>query len=243
MKLILQITVLFLAFIIFSCSKKKPDPTLQIDYKEAYKTLKDGGYLEAAKAFEKIESDYPFSKWAAKAQTMAAYAYYKNKDYEDLERVIDDFVRINPSHENIDYMIYLRGISYFERIPDIKRSQDFSKQASMNFRELIARFPESEYAKDAKIKLISVDEHIAGAIMSVARYQQIQENYIGAIKNFQEVIDRYFRTNQLEEAYYRIFEIYKKIGVEEEATKAYFNLSHKFPNGAWLKRAQKLNNL
>jgi outer membrane protein assembly factor BamD len=238
--MIFRIILIIFCVFTFSCSKKKPEPIAETDYIKAYEILKDGSYNEAGKAFEKIEDDYPFSKWAPKAHTMAVYAYYKNEDYDDVERVVDDFIRINPNNDDVDYMIYMKAMSYFVRIPDIYRAQDDTKKASATFRELRARFLESEYSVDAAKKLKIVDEHIAGAQMSVGRYQILQENYVGAIKNFQEIIWRYKRTNQAPEAYYRLFEIYNKIGLTKEAQKAYIGLFTDFSQNEWTKMAQKL---
>ncbi len=240
MKKIFKLTVIIFCLAVFSCSKKEKDPSVEIDYIKAYKTLNDKGYSEAAKAFEKIEDDYPFSKWAAKSQTMAAYAYYKNGDYADVVRVVDDFVRINPSSEALDYMFYIKAMSYFDQISAISRAQDSAKEASMIFRELIARFPQSQYSVDSREKLIFVDEHLAGAKMSVGRYQISQENYVGALKNFQEVVWRYRQTNQVAEGYYRLFEIYEKLGLKSEAQKSYDNLIAQYPQSEWLKMAQKI---
>lgn len=234
-----KFSLIFCLLLLFSCSKKVK-PTVERDYIKAYETLIDGGYSEAAQLFEKIEDDYPFSDLASKAQTMAAYAYYKNEDYEEVDRIVDDFIRINPNHDSIPYMLYLKGRGYYNKIPDIKRAQDSARKASQIFREVRARFPETKYADDVRLKLVNVDNHIAGALMSVGRYQMRQENYVGAIKNFEEVIYRYSRTNQNAEAYYRLFEVYYKLGIEEEAKKCYDNLLVYFAENDWTKKAQEI---
>ncbi len=236
-------SLLFLSLVFgFSCSKKKPEPSAARDYIKAYELLQDGGYYEAAQDFEKIEDNYPFSYLAPKAQIMASYAYYLNEDYPEVDRLVADFVRINPNHENIDYMIYLQAMGYYNKIPKIDRAQDPTREASKLFRELKARFSDSKYAKDASKKLVMVDEHLAGAKMSVGRHQMMHSNYVGAIKNFQEVIYRYARTNQAPEAYYRLFEIYYKLGIDAEAEKALFKLVLQYYDSEWTQKAQKLKN-
>ncbi len=241
MKKIKQFIILFLILTItFSCSKKDEKPTAERAYINAQKLLKDKDYSQAAKEFEKIEDDYPFSKWASKAQTMAAYAFYKNKDYTEVIRVVDDFIRVNPSHNSIAYMIYIKGLSFYEQIPDITRAQDNTKAAYGVFRELIIRFPDSEYSKDGNEKMSVINEHLAGSKMHVGRYQQWQENYIGAIKNFQEVIQRFQFTEQAPEAYYRLIEIHYHLGIKKEAHKILQQLSENFPDNEWQKKAVKL---
>ncbi len=237
----MKFLILFFTLIIFSCSSNKEKiENAETAYIKAYQQLKDKNYAEAAKNFEKIEDDYPFSNWSSKAQTMAAYAYYKNRNYPDIIRVVDDFVRINPTNLAISYMVYLKALSYYDQIPDIERSQDSTKLASVTFRELIARFPESEYADDAREKLVDVDEHLAGAKMSVARYQISQKNYVGAIKNCHEVVSRYGYTNQAAEGYFRLGEIYYKVGLNEEAKKTQNILNAKFPDSEWTKLLEEI---
>lgn len=226
-------------FAVFSCAKKEKTPTAESTYIKAYEQLKDKNYSESAKTFEKIEDDFPFSKWAPKAQIMAAYAYYKNNDHADTIRVVEDFIRINPADSAIDYMTYLKAMCYYKQIPDIARAQDNTKLASITLRELVARFPNSDYAQDARDKLVVVDEHLAGAKMSVGRYQINQENYIGALQNFQEVVDRYHYTNQAPESYYRLVETYNKIGLTSQATKANQILQERFSDNEWAQMAQK----
>ena len=235
--------IIFLVIIsALSCAKKKEEiPTGETTYTRAKKLLDEKNYSEAAKEFEKIDDDFPFSKWAVKSQNMAAYAFFKNKDYADVIRVVDDFIRINPSNETVPYMYYMKALSYYEQIPDITRAQDNSRFASSTFRELIARFPNTDYAFDARDKLSFVDEHIAGAKMAVGRYQISQENYVGALKNFHEVVQRYSFTNQGPEAYYRLVEIYSKIGLKNEARKVRDQLEERFRNNEWTDLAQTID--
>jgi len=230
-----------LSALLLSCSKKDEKTSAEISYIKAMKLLKNKNYSEAASDFEKIDDEFPFSKWAIKGQTMATYAHYKDEDYTKLLTVVDDFLRLNPSSEYVPYMLYMKALSYYNQIPSIERAQDNTQQASFTFRELVARFPDSDYTDDSKEKLIFVDEHLAGAKMSVGRYQIENKNYVGALKNFSEVIERYRQTKQVPEAYFRLVEIYLKIGLKEEARKAEKNLHEKFPENYWTKLAEKID--
>lgn len=226
----------------FSCSKKSDEKSnAEIAYTEAFKKLKDKSYSDAADAFEKIDDDYPFSKWAVKGQSMSVYARYKDHDYPALLQVSDDFLRLNPSSEYVPYMLYMRGLTYYNQIPDIERAQGDTQQASFIFRELIARFPENKRSIDAKTKLPFIDEHLSGAKMSIGRYQISSKNYIGAITNFNTVISRYHRTSQVPEAYLRLAEIYYKIGLNQEGAKAAEQLRSRFPESEWIKPLNKIS--
>jgi outer membrane protein assembly factor BamD len=222
-----------------SCSTKET-PSPELYYTEAMKQLKSKNYQSAAEKFEKIDDEFPFSPWAVKGKIVATYARYKSDDYEKLLNLVNDFIRLNPNSEYVPYMMYMKGLSYYNQIPDIHRAQDKTQEASNVFRELAARFPEDFHAEDALKKLAFVDEHLAGANMSVGRQMMINENYIGAITNFDRVIKFYRHTNQVPESYYRLVEIYCKIGLDSEAKKAFAELSERFPENFWTKEAVKI---
>ncbi len=198
-----------------SCSKKEQKGSAELSYVEAHKLLQKKDYAEAANEFEKIDDEYPFSKWAAKGQAMAVYARYKNEDYAKLVATVDDFIRLNPSSSLVPYMLYMKGLTYYNQIPDIRRAQDNTQQASYIFREIIARFPETSYSLDAKDKLSFIDEHLSGAKMSVGRSQIESGNYVGAILTFSEVISRYRYTTQVDEARLRLEEVDARVGLRK----------------------------
>jgi len=226
--------LLTISTLLFSCSKDKDEhPNAEKTYLNATKLLKQKNYSQAADEFEKIDDDFPFSKWAVKAQTMAVYARYQDDEYGKITANVDDFLRLNPASEYVPYMLYMKGLSYYDQIPSIERAQDNTQQASNSFRELIARFPSTTYADDAREKLAFIDEHLAGAKMAVGRYQISTRNYVGAILNFNEVISRYRYTKQVPEAYFRLAEIYKKIGLPEQSEKIKTQLQQDFPDSEW----------
>lgn len=231
-KLLRIITILALCFV-YSCSEKLEQTSAEIDYTKAHKKLTERDYNGAAEAFKKISDEYPLSKWGIKSQTMAAYAYYKEEKLDLVISTADEFIKNYPSNPDVAYMLYLKSVAYYDQINNIERSQDHARSASYSFRELVARFPNSDYAKDAKEKLMIVDDHIAGGKMSIGRYQMNNQNYVGAIKNFQDVINNYARTNQTPEAYFRLYELYKKIGLNKEADAYKLTLGEIYPDNYW----------
>lgn len=241
---IFKILTIVILLAVTSCAKKKEiKPTAELAYSKAYKLLQDKNYSEAGDAFEKIDDDFPFSKWSKKGQTMAVYARYKDQDYDNLLQVCDDFLRLNPASEYVPYMLYMKGLSHYNQIPTIERSQQYSQEASYIFRELAARFATTKYAIDAKLKLPFIDEHLAGAQMSIGRYEISVQNYVGAIKHFSYVVERYRQTKQVPEAYFRLVEIYYRIGLNQEAMKAALELKYKFPDDQWTKELDKFASL
>jgi outer membrane protein assembly factor BamD len=226
--------ILSLGFI-SSCASKDEKTSSEGDYVKALKELKDRDFNAAAESFKKIGDDYPLSQWGVKAQTMAAYAFYKGGKLDEVISTSTDFIGNNPSSPDISYMYYLKSVAYYDQMNDIQRAQDHANLASYSFRELIARFPNSKYSRDARTKLILVDDHIAGAKMSVGRFQLESRNYVGAIKNFQTVKARYSRTNQTPEAYFRLYEAYQTIGLTSEARKYQSELKKYYPESFWAK--------
>ncbi len=233
MKTTLKFVTILLLVLTCSCSGKKENPSAELDYVNATKKLKEKAYLSAAEDFKKIADEYPLSRWGLKAQTMAAYSYYKEEKLDEVITTAEEFIKNNPSSEYVPYMQYMKSLSYYDQINDIHRAQDNAKAASYSFRELIARFPNSEYIPDSKEKLLIVDDHIAGAKMSVGRYQLVSGNYVGAIKNFQDVINGYSRTNQAPEAYFRLFEAHQKLGLTEAADAYRTDLNLIYPDNDW----------
>ena len=249
--LLSKLAIIALCLSLASCSgagrgkKEKKKKSAEISYTKAMKLLKEKDYVGAAEKFSKISDDYPFSKWAIKGQVIAIYSYYRYEDYEKIISEIDDFLRLNPNSEYVPYVLYIKGITYYNQIPNIDRGQDDTKKASIAFRELIARFHYSEFAKDAKTRLRFVDEHLAGAKMSLGRKQIQLNNYVGAIESFLEVTNRHRASKQLPEAYFRLYEVYYKVGLKKESRKAISQLENKFPGNHWtnlaLENYQKLN--
>jgi outer membrane protein assembly factor BamD len=244
-KIIINIVTgcILLAFLGLSsgCSKKENEKTsAESSYLKSMQMLKDRDYLEAAKAFEKIDDDFPFSKWSIKAQIMSAYSYYKEKEYVDVVRIIDDFILLNPKDQNMPYMLYIKGMSYYDQIPNLMRSQELTKEASSIFRELIARFPNSEYVSDAKKKLIFINNHLAASLMANGRYSIKEKNYVGAINDFKEVVSYYRQSDQVPEAYFRLIEIYYKLGIKDEAAKIARILQSDYNNNIWTVRSKEI---
>ena len=201
----------------FSCKHQKPDNSLFTIYHEAYKTLQQDDFKEAGEKFEKIQEDFPFSPWAIKAKTMSAYAYYRANEKSKTLQITQDFLQTNFGNQYTPYMLYLQGLCYHEKIPNIYRSQQDSIESVNVFSQLITQYPNSIYNQDAQEKLQFAYEHLAGSKMAIGRYQLKNNNFVGALTNFQSVLNDYPKTSQTPEAYRRLAEIYLKLGLEKQA--------------------------
>ena len=209
-------------------------------YTHAYKYFQETDYEKAAEAFDKIEQQYPYSEWAERAQIMMAYSQYKQNEYTDAIMTLDRFLQLHPGNKNASYALYLKALCYFEQMSDPLREQEMSQKADDTFRELLARFPNSVYAKDAKAKLEMIQNTLAGKELAVGRYYQQHEDYIAAMNRFQAVLVEYPKSNQVEEALYRLAACYRALGLTHQAGEVFQELKAKYPKSEWIKYADKL---
>ena len=209
-------------------------------YLEGYRAFEKTDYERAAKAFDLVEQNYPFSEWADKSQVMMAYSQYKQNKYSDALMTLDRFIQLHPGNKNTPYALYLKGLCYFEQMADSSREQEMTANADATFRELIARYPSSVYYNDAKAKLVMIQNHLAGQEMEIGRYYQKREDFTAAMNRFQAVLINYPESNQVPEAYYRLAACYQALGMLDPADKITATLTEKFPDSPWTKRAQKL---
>ena len=209
-------------------------------YNEAYDYLNKTSYQKAAETFDKVEMEHPYSKWATKSKLMSAYSYYKDEKYDDAIAALDRYIRLHPGNKDIAYAFYLKGVCYYSHIAPSEKEQSATKDAYETFSQVIAMFPNSEYAKDAQAKMALIKDHLAGHEMSVGRYYLENKEYISALNRFSTVTDVYQTTSQIEESLYREVEIYTILGLDNEAIKKEKILRKNYPDSKWSKRASQL---
>ncbi len=209
-------------------------------YLAGYHAFQETDYEAAAKAFDAVEQDFPFSEWADKAQVMMAYSQYKQNEYSDALLTLDRFIQLHPGNKNTPYALYLKGLCYFEQMTDTTREQEMTANAEAAFNELVARYPSSIYYNDAKAKLVLIQNYLAGKEMEVGRYYQKREDFTAAMNRFQAVLINYPDSNQAPEAYYRLTACYQALGMKKQAADVAKKMSNKFENSVWTKRANKL---
>ena len=209
-------------------------------YNTGYKQLEKTSYAKAAETFEQIELEHPYSKWAVKAKLMGAYAYYKDQKYDDAVLSLDRFIKYHPGNKDIAYAYYMKGLCYYEQIVGVEKDQNNTKLALQAFRQVIARFPGTEYAQDAKVKMDLIFDHLAGQEMEIGRYYLKQKNYLSALNRFSVVVNRFQTTPQIEEALYRQVEIYTIISLKKEAADALRVLERNYPKSRWYQKAAAL---
>lgn len=238
---------LFLALILTglsACSSDDKKPTTSFEqekasaeeqYHSAQDLLEKKSYKKASENFLEIERQYPYSKWAVKAQIQAAYAFYENEDYEKAISTLQRFIKLNPGNENVSYAYYLVALSYYNQISNVERDQGVTLEARRALNDVVSRYPDSDYGRDSRFKLDLVEDHLAGKEMAVGRYYLERNRYIGAINRFKVVVEDYPTTAQVEEALHRLVEAYLALGVVPEAQKYAAVLGYNYPGSDWYK--------
>ncbi len=202
-------------------------------YNEAHATMLANEYFEAAELFDEVERQHPYSTWATKAQLMAAYSYYKINEYDQAILATDRFLQLHPGSDSAPYAFYLIAVCYYEQIADVGRDQNVTKMALGSLQELVRRYPASEYARDARLKIDLARDHLAGKEMEIGRFYLRRGTPIAAINRFRVVIESFQTTTHAAEALHRLTEAYLQLGVEKEAQTAAAVLGHNFPGSPW----------
>jgi outer membrane protein assembly factor BamD len=217
----------------------KTEPVADL-YNKGLQKLKDGQYKTAAKQFEEVERQHPYSGLASKAILMAAYAEYQRNSYDTAVTAAQRFITLHPGHKDTAYAYYLVALCYYEQIMDVKRDQSVTENALQSLEEVTRRFPDTVYARDADAKAVLARDHLAGKEMEVGRYYLRKKAYVASINRFKTVVQKYQTTSQTPEALYRLTEAYYALGVQSEAQTAAAVLGHNYPNSQWYKDAYSL---
>ena len=209
-------------------------------YAAAKRTMDQADYERAAKLFDEVERQHPYSAWARRAQLMSAFNYYLAKKYNEAVGAARRFITIHPGNSEAPYAQYLIAMSYYQQIEDVSRDQSSTELASGAFGELIRRYPDTRYAADGRVKLDLINDHLAGKEMEIGRFYQRSANWLAATYRFRSVVDKYPRTSHVPEALERLVESYSALGVPEEALKAAAILGRNYPESYWYRQSLRI---
>ena len=242
------IAIFVCGFLATGCSSSKlsaPETEgekLAILYNDALKKAKGKDYVDAAISFEDIERQYPYSSWSNQAQLMAAFCYLRSNMHDESLDVIDRYLALNPGSKEIDYAYYMKGVNYFNQVSDVQRDQSMTLIALQSFKEVINRFPESDYAKDAEIKIVILNDRLAGKEMDIANQYQRDHQWISAVNRYNFIVNTFEQTRYAPEALHRLVEIYLTLGLRNEAKKYAATLGHNYQSSYWYKASYNLIN-
>jgi outer membrane protein assembly factor BamD len=223
-----------------STSDLQKDEPADALFNDGLARLQNRNFDGAARKFAELDKQYPYTSWSKRSLLLQTFANYENRNYDDAISTGRRFVQLYPADKDAAYAQYLVGMSYFNQIPDVTRDQERSARALLAMDELINKWPQSEYVPDARQRVATARDQLAGKEMDVGRYYLERRNYPGAVNRFREVLTRYQTTRHAEEALLRITEAYMSMGVVPEAQTAAAVLGHNFPDSQWYKDAFRL---
>jgi outer membrane protein assembly factor BamD len=240
--------VVLLTAVTPACSLFEKDKDVQAADDPPDRLYNEGLYLlnekhdfkEAAKKFEEVDRQHPYSEWARKALIMSAFAYYQGHQFEEAIASAKRYVTLHPGTPDAAYAQFLIGSSYYDQIPTVTRDQGTTEKALNALDEVARKFPDTEYAASAKKKIDVAKDQLAGKEMAIGRFYQEKHNYTAAINRFKVVVTQYQTTRHVEEALERLTESYMALGIVQEAQTAAAVLGHNFPDSPWYKDAYNL---
>ena len=248
-RLPLLIAVLAVAASVSGCATFKKKHKTDLSYVERpvdllYETgadkLDHRQWAQAVDYFREVERQHPYSEWARRAVLMTAFAHYESHDYAEAVGDADRFISLYPGNSSAAYAYYLKAVCYFEQIIDVGRDQASTEQALVNLREVVRRFPRSEFASDARLKIDMVNDQLAGKEMTIGRFYLRGNAPIAAMGRFKTVLDKYQTTSHTPEALYRMVELDLTLGLMQDAQRNAAVLGANFPGDRWYYDAYRL---
>ena len=209
-------------------------------YIAAKKKLDQGDSRAAAELFDEVERQHPYSPWARRAELMSSFSYYVAREYTKSVQSSQRFLSIHPGNKDAGYAYYLIALCYYDQISDVSRDQKDTQQALSALNDVIRRYPGTQFAVDARLKIDLVNDHLAGKEMDIGRFYERSGKWLAAQIRFRNVITSYQATGDAEEALYRMVETNLALGIPEEAEKNAAVLEANYPHGPWFHKAYRL---
>lgn len=216
-----------------------PDPPEKM-YSDADSLMTRQKWEAAAKKFEDLDRDHPYSPEARRAIVMAAYAYYRNGKYSEAVATAQRYTELHPGTKDAPFAHNIIASSYFDQMRTPDRDQEFARKALQEYKTLKARYPDSDYAQKADNRIRIAEDSLAASEMNVGRFYQKKNMFPAAVERYKVVVSEYQTTQHVEEALMRLTECYMALGLTTEAETAAAVLGHNFPDSPWYKQAYVL---
>ena len=247
-----KIIIIFLLFL-NTCGKNVEVPTSVIEeksiegqiveiYNKGLEALEKNDFFYAAKNFNEVELIFPQSEWAPRSALMSAYAHWLNNDYNKSVKELKRFLKIYPNSDNLDYANYLIAMCYFNSIVDEKKDINPLIKSQLYFQVLLDKYPNTDYALDAKYKMALIEESLAAKEMYIARHYMKKRKWGAAINRLKYIVEDFEETIFVQEALHRLVEVYYVIGLEEEAQKYAVLLGYNYQSSEWYNKSYKVFN-
>lgn len=235
--------ILALAYLALAACSSNPEQDVlsspEVIYERAHKMLLQQNFEGAVKIYEALEARYPFSDSARQGRLDVMYAYYRSGETESAVDAADTFIRENPTHPRVDYAYYIKGLVYFERTPNVveklfsvdmsQRPPSEARRSFGAFQTLVQQFPKSEYAHDARRRMVYLRNRLADYETGVARYYLKRGAYVGALARAKYTIEAYDGAPAVKEALLIMAESYRELNMPDLAQQAERVYAQNFP--------------
>ena len=202
-------------------------------YNQALDRMDTKRWDQAILFFDEVERQHPFSRWARRSMLMSSFAHYQSGGFDEAIAGAQRFISLHPGSESTPYAYYLIAVCHYEQIFDVGRDQGTTVLAEASLQQVVRRYPDSDYARDARLKLELTHDHLAGKEMDVGRYYLRADQHLAAIGRFKNVVKKYETTSQIEEAMHRLVEAYVSLGLIGEAKQVGSVLGYNYPSSDW----------
>ena len=209
-------------------------------YKRATDELDSRDFDDAILLFNEVERQHPYSEWARRSSLMSAFASYESRKYDDAILTSQRYLSLNPAGQGAPYAYYLIANSYFDQIMDVGRDQKTTELTKNALLDVVRRYPDTDYARDATIKLDMVYDQLAGKEMAIGRWYLRRNQHLSAVNRFRTVVKDYETTSHAPEALHRLVETYLSLGLEQEALAVGSVLGYNYPNSVWYRDTYRL---
>ena len=240
------VLILLFGLALYGCSSNDELPDIADDageqqiYDEAQRYLQGDNYDLAVKSYQALEARYPFGKYAEQAQLEIIFAHYNAYEHEAAVEAADRFIRLHPQHPNVDYAYYMKGLAAYSSNDDLldrflptdpsKRDTDHAREAFAEFSQLVARFPDSPYAADAKARMVSLRNLLAQHEINVANYYLKRGAYLAAVNRGRFVVENFQRTPAVADGLAIMAQGYLLLGMDDLANESIKVLAANYPD-------------
>jgi outer membrane protein assembly factor BamD len=234
------------ALILTACQSNRREELAYVErpveqlYNAAASELDKRDYPDAIALFNEVERQHPYSEWARKSMVMSAFANYQARRYDETIETAQRYLALHPGGSEADYAYYLIAASYFDQVMDVGRDQRTTELAKTALEDVTRRYPTSEYARDASIKIDMVNDQLAGKEMTIGRWYLRSNQTLAAVNRFRTVVTVYQTTSHTPEALHRLVESYLVLGLRTEAVAVGSTLGYNYPQSDWYKMSYRL---
>ena len=237
--------IILIVFFLSNCTSTKTNTKIsQLSDIEIYSkglvSLKKGNLSKASEEFDDVFLNYPFSSLSSKSEVMSAYTLYQNNEITKALAKLSSYIEMNPKGELTEYAHYLLAMCYYAQVSSEDRDPGASIKSLNSFKLIITKYPDTNYAKDAKLKIQLLNNTLAKNELNIGKFYLRKGAPASSIKRFKSILQNYQNTSVIPETLYRLSEAFLLIGLKDEAIKSNALLDYNFPNNSWTKLSKKL---